>query len=256
MERPIRRAYLVASGDLRVTANRDGWPAQEAMERDLTAALRDEGVEVVRAHPFDPEAGHGFIASQRMGMDVFARIPRQEAVVVAEAVWQYSHHVLAGLRSHRGPILTVANWSGQWPGLVGMLNLNGSLTKAGVHYSTLWSERLRRCVLPRRTARLDSRRRHPARPRSRSPARPAAAAGGRSSSARRTAGAGPRARQGHPGRVRRGLHGDVQRHHRRRAAQPAGHLQGAPQPERAGREMRRVSDADALAVRRWLDARA
>jgi hypothetical protein len=25
-------------------------------------------------------------------------------------------------------------------GLVGMLNLNGSLTKAGVKYSTLWSE--------------------------------------------------------------------------------------------------------------------
>ncbi|OYW13625.1 MAG: fucose isomerase, partial [Planctomycetales bacterium 12-60-4] len=47
---------------------------------------------------------------------------------------------LAGLTTHRGPILTVANWSGQWPGLVGMLNLNGSLTKAGIAYSTLWSE--------------------------------------------------------------------------------------------------------------------
>jgi len=57
-------------------------------------------------------------------------------------VWQYSHHLLAGLMSHRGPILTVANWSGTWPGLVGMLNLNGSLTKAGVKYSTLWSEKL------------------------------------------------------------------------------------------------------------------
>jgi L-fucose isomerase-like protein len=55
-------------------------------------------------------------------------------------VWQYSHHVLAGLTTHSGPILTVANWSGAWPGLVGMLNLNGSLTKAGVKYSTLWSE--------------------------------------------------------------------------------------------------------------------
>jgi hypothetical protein len=37
-------------------------------------------------------------------------------------------------------VLTVANWSGTWPGLVGMLNLNGSLTKAGRKYSTLWSE--------------------------------------------------------------------------------------------------------------------
>jgi hypothetical protein len=59
--------------------------------------------------------------------------------VVVEAVWQYSQHILGGLVSHKGPILTVANWSGQWPGLVGMLNLNGSLTKAGVPYSTLWS---------------------------------------------------------------------------------------------------------------------
>ena len=59
---------------------------------------------------------------------------------MAEAVWQYSYHVLPGLLSHQGPILTVANWSGTWPGLVGMLNLNGCLTKAGKKYSTLWSE--------------------------------------------------------------------------------------------------------------------
>ena len=73
-------------------------------------------------------------------MEVFAASIRSAPLIVAEAVWQYSHHVLHGLISHRGPILTVANWSGTWPGLVGMLNLNGSLTKAGVKYSTLWSE--------------------------------------------------------------------------------------------------------------------
>ena len=73
-------------------------------------------------------------------MCVFAGIDPDAPLIVAEAVWQYSHHVLAGLITHRGPILTVANWSGTWPGLVGMLNLNGSLTKAGVKYSTLWSE--------------------------------------------------------------------------------------------------------------------
>src|SRR5690606_15311173 len=74
-----------------------------------------------------------------MGIEVFKGIPANAPLIVAESVWQYTHHVLAGLTTHRGPILTVANWSGQWPGLVGMLNLNGSLTKAGVAYSTLWS---------------------------------------------------------------------------------------------------------------------
>lgn len=134
------QALLVASGDLRLSANQVCWPAQEAMECKLVEAFAREGITVKRAHPYDPELGHGFIWNQRMGMDVFATIDPHAPLIVAEAVWQYSHHVLAGLRSHRGPILTVANWSGQWPGLVGMLNLNGSLTKAGVRYSTLWSE--------------------------------------------------------------------------------------------------------------------
>jgi hypothetical protein len=130
---------LVASGDLRLSANQDCWPAQEEMERKLIDAFSKEGFAIVRGHPYDPQEKHGFISSQRMGMDIFKDIHPDSPVIVAEAVWQYSHHVLAGLRDHRGPILTVANWSGQWPGLVGMLNLNGSLTKMGVEYSTLWS---------------------------------------------------------------------------------------------------------------------
>ncbi|MFN0125163.1 MAG: fucose isomerase [Verrucomicrobiales bacterium] len=136
-QRPIQ---LVASGDLRLSANQACWPAQRAMEAALGRAIEAEGGRVVRAHPVKRKEGHGFIASQREGMEVFRGIDPMSPLIVAEAVWQYSHHVLAGLTTHRGPILTVANWSGQWPGLVGMLNLNGSLTKAGVKYSTLWSE--------------------------------------------------------------------------------------------------------------------
>jgi len=98
-----KQIQLIANGDLRLSANQKCWAAQE-------------------------------------GMEVFRKIDPQAPLIVAEAVWQYSHHVLHGLLTHRGPILTVANWSGQWPGLVGMLNLNGSMTKAGVGYSTIWSE--------------------------------------------------------------------------------------------------------------------
>jgi hypothetical protein len=132
--------FLIASGDSRLPANQTCWPAQADMERHIVAALAGEGVTVKRAHSYDEEKKHGFIWNQRMGMDVFRSIPREAPLIVAVAVWQYSYHILAGLRDHRGPILTIANWNGQWPGLVGLLNLNGSLTKMGVTYSTIWSE--------------------------------------------------------------------------------------------------------------------
>jgi hypothetical protein len=130
---------VVANGDLRLSANRKCWPAQERAEQAVIAAIRDAGREVRRGHDYDPAKQHGFIDSQKRGMEVFRQIPLDAPLVVVEAVWQYSHHLLHGLFTHQGPILTVANWSGEWPGLVGLLNLNGSLTKAGVKYSSLWS---------------------------------------------------------------------------------------------------------------------
>ena len=135
-----KEILLVANGDLRLAANQMCWPAQSEMEARLTAAIEGVGGTVRRAHEYDATKRHGFIDSQKRGLEVFRTIKPKAPLVVAEAVWQYSQHILPGLMTHQGPILTVANWSGQWPGLVGMLNLNGSLTKAGVDYSTLWSE--------------------------------------------------------------------------------------------------------------------
>ena len=137
---PANEVLLVANGDLRQSANKVCWPAQSELERMLTESFRAEGITLRRAHPYDAQLGHGFLYNQRLGMNVFENIHPDAPLVVAEAVWQYSSHLLAGLISHKGPILTVANWSGQWPGLVGMLNLNGCLRKAGVPYSTLWSK--------------------------------------------------------------------------------------------------------------------
>lgn len=135
-----KEVLLVANGDLRLSANQNCWAAQQAMEKSLTEAVSACGYQLKRAHAFKKQEGHGFIGSQKEGMDVFAQLDPHAPLIVAEAVWQYSHHLLHGLMTHQGPILTVANWSGTWPGLVGMLNLNGSLTKAGVKYSSLWSE--------------------------------------------------------------------------------------------------------------------
>ncbi len=98
----MKTVYLAASGDLRLSANQTCQPAQAALEQSFTAACEREGAKVKRAHPYDPAKKHGFIDSQKMGLEVFRAVPRDAPVVVAEAVWQYSHHVLPGLLDHSG----------------------------------------------------------------------------------------------------------------------------------------------------------
>ena len=105
---------LIANGDLRLAANQKCWPAQARAEEAVMGAIRSLGRAVERGHACDTAKGHGFIDSQKRGMEVFRGIPPEAPLVVVEAVWQYSHHILHGLYSHRGPILTVANWSGEW----------------------------------------------------------------------------------------------------------------------------------------------
>ena len=248
--RPTRvkknQVLLVASGDLRPAANRNCWASQQEMEEALRHAVAEAGYELVRAHPFQPEAGHGFIGSQKEGMEVFAGIDPKAPLIVAEAVWQYSHHVLHGLITHRGPILTVANWSGTWPGLVGMLNLNGSLTKAGVKYSTLWSEDFTDAFFTEAACATGSQGRAAAHRRDHvadwhDVELPKAGA-----QARRSAGRAIAARQSHHGRVRRRLHGHVQRHHPRPSAatRPASTRSGSAN-RRCITKRRKCSDDEA-----------
>jgi len=43
-----KKVLMAASGDLRQSANETCWPAQEAMEKQVAAALAEFGVEVAR----------------------------------------------------------------------------------------------------------------------------------------------------------------------------------------------------------------
>jgi len=135
-----KTVYVVANGDLRLSANLETWPKQQEVEAQFGAAVEAAGWHVKRAHDVNEALGHGFIDSQRAGMDVFKNIPPDAPLAVVEAVWSYSHHILHGLRDHQGPILVVANFAGAYPGLVSLLGIGASLTKMGTPYSALWSE--------------------------------------------------------------------------------------------------------------------
>jgi hypothetical protein len=87
--------YLLASGDLRLSANQTCWPAQAEMEQQIGVAFAAEGWTIHRRHPYDETLEQGFIWNQRMGMDVFKSIPPIAPMIIAVAVWQYSYHVLS-----------------------------------------------------------------------------------------------------------------------------------------------------------------
>jgi hypothetical protein len=73
---PENTSVLLASGDLRIAANQNCWQVQERMEMKLIEAFRREGLEIVRGHEYDPVEKHGFISSQRMGIEVLKKILR------------------------------------------------------------------------------------------------------------------------------------------------------------------------------------
>src|SRR5687767_6392432 len=76
-----RQVQLIANGDLRASANERCWAAQAGMEAALKGALAAEGHELVRAHPYKEEERHGFIGSQKEGMEVFRGIDPEAPLI-------------------------------------------------------------------------------------------------------------------------------------------------------------------------------
>ena len=72
---------LVANGDLRQSANEICWPAQVAMEKEISSAVARFGHRLVRAHPYKPKVRNGFISSQKEGLEVFAKIDRNTPII-------------------------------------------------------------------------------------------------------------------------------------------------------------------------------
>jgi putative ABC transport system permease protein len=205
---------LVASGDLRQSANETCWPAQHAMEQSLAAAVAKLGARLVRAHPYKPALKHGFIGSQKEGMEVFATVDPDAPLIVAEAVWQYSHHVLAGpdLASRADP--DRRQLERHLAGTRGHAEPERLAHQGGREVLDALERGLHRCLFPEGPAVLAHDRRREASHDAREAARANVGApeGARRGEENRRRPAPPKVDHG---RVRRGVHGHVQRHHPR-----------------------------------------
>ncbi|MCP4754504.1 MAG: signal transduction protein [Proteobacteria bacterium] len=138
---PDREILVVTNGDSRESANVECWEVQSKFEEKLFQVLKERfSLTAIRGHAVDEKEGHGFIAGQRQGSDMFMSVEPDSPVIVLLTAWQYSHHLAPSLVHHRGPILVLANFDGTWPGLVGALCMAGTLTSLGRSCSRLWSE--------------------------------------------------------------------------------------------------------------------
>ena len=137
-----------------------------------------------------------------------------------------------------------------------MLNLNGSLTKAGVEYSTLWSEDFTdEFFLERSEPLARGRSRSSTTPVTSRPSFPSAKAERRARQASLAEQLQPR--QGDHGRVRRRLHGHVQRHHPRRpaATRPASSRNGSASRRSTTRCTQVRDDEAAQSASGWIETR-
>ena len=261
IETPTRAAakevLLIASGDLRQSANQVCWPAQAQMEEKLIAAFDAEGIHVAPCPPLrcregprlhlQPAHGHGCLRRHRPRRAAGLRRGRVAvhpscAAGPAQPSRAHPHRrqlvgPVAGPGRHAQSQRLARTRPASRSAPCGARTSTTSIFRDGLR------EWLRKATRhPRSDPRAStSILQQPARAEERSLGEELAAAAASA--------------QGHPRRLRRRLHGHVQRHHRRRAAEPAGRLQGAAQPVRAGRRAcATVSDAEAQTVREWLDA--
>ena len=147
--------HTVASGDLRPSANVTCWPTQRQFEADLEKAVASLGWTVRRAHDRDGEAGHGFIDSQRQGIEVFRShsagraADRRRGGLAVQPPRAGRTAYPSRPDPDRGQLERASS-----PGWSACSTSTASLTKAGVAHSAPVERGLHRRVGPERAADL------------------------------------------------------------------------------------------------------
>jgi len=124
-----QRIALFWPGDGRDIPNDLALPSITEATTQLEAALRALGREPYRVEGFLTKPHH---AIERLG-------PVQDPMIGVCVHWFYGPHTTEGVVGKDNPLLLASNFSGQWPGLVGLLNTGACLTSLGRKYSRVWT---------------------------------------------------------------------------------------------------------------------
>jgi L-fucose isomerase-like protein len=125
-----QRIWVFWPGDARQKPNELALPNVEAATRNLEAALRKLGKQPVRVE--------GFLSKPHEAIEKLG--PIDEPMIGVFAHWVYGPHTTEGVVGKDNPLLLASNFSGRWPGLVGLLNTAACLESLGRPCSRIWSD--------------------------------------------------------------------------------------------------------------------
>jgi L-fucose isomerase-like protein len=117
-------------GDARQKPNEVAIPSIEMATGQLERALRKLG-----RTPYRIE---GFLSKPH---EAIAKLgPVDDPIVGVFVHWVYGPHTTEGVVGKDNPLLLASNFSGQWPGLVGLLNTGACLESLNRKHSRIWTD--------------------------------------------------------------------------------------------------------------------
>ncbi len=125
-----RRIALFWPGDGRDAPNEMALPSITEATRQMETALRKLGKEPYLVEGFLTKPHH---AIERLG-------PIDDPMIGICVHWFYGPHTTEGVVGKDNPLLLASNFSGQWPGLVGLLNTGACLESLGREFSRVWTD--------------------------------------------------------------------------------------------------------------------
>jgi L-fucose isomerase-like protein len=124
-----KRIAVYWPGDARNKPNELALPNVEAATQQIERALKKLGREPYRVE--------GFLSKPHQAIDKLG--PIDDPIVGVFVHWVYAPHTTDGVIGKDNPLLLASNFSGQWPGLVGLLNTGASLTSLNRKHSRIWT---------------------------------------------------------------------------------------------------------------------
>ena len=116
-----QRVALFWPGDYRDLPNQQALPSIEEATSQLERALRKLGREPYRIE--------GFLTRPHEAIEKLG--PIDDPMIGVCVHWVYGPHTTDGVVGKDNPLLLASNFSGTWPGLVGLLNTGACLESGG-----------------------------------------------------------------------------------------------------------------------------